>query len=134
MEISQKDILTIFAMAIIGIMIFLLIAFDPLDILNLDQKVILIVIISPVLLLLLSYQRQRIIKKKETKNKMEISQKDILTIFGIWAFAMTILTLIFLDPINILDSTQKITLAAIVMVANLPILLYQVKRIKNRTK
>lgn len=38
---------------------------------------------------------------------MEMSQKDMLTIFGMWAIAMIILILIFLDPIDILDSTQK---------------------------
>jgi hypothetical protein len=65
---------------------------------------------------------------------MEMSVKDRLTILVMWAIAMIILILIFLDPIGILDSTQKIILAVIVMVANVPLLLYQVKRIKNKTK
>jgi len=65
---------------------------------------------------------------------MEMSVKDRLTILVMWAIAMIILILIFLDPIGILDSTQKIILALIVMVANVPLVLYQVKRIKNKTK
>jgi hypothetical protein len=65
---------------------------------------------------------------------MEMSVKDRLTILAMWTIAMIILVLIFLDPLNILDSTQKIILAVIVMVANVPLLLYQVKRIKNKTK
>ena len=63
MEMSTKDRLIILAMSVISIIIFLLIAYDPLDILNLDQKVILVVIISAVSLPLLLYQRQRILKK-----------------------------------------------------------------------
>ena len=66
---------------------------------------------------------------------MEMCLEDRLIILAMWVIAMIVLILIFWDPIDILDSTQKkITLAAIVMVANIPILLYQVKRIKNRTK
>jgi Mn2+/Fe2+ NRAMP family transporter len=63
MEMSTKDRLIILAMSVISIIIFLLIAYDPLDILDLSQKVILVVIISAVSLPLLSYQRQRILKK-----------------------------------------------------------------------
>jgi len=39
-----------------------------------------------------------------------------------------------LDPLNILDSTQKIILAVIVMVANAPLLLYQRQRILKKMK
>jgi len=65
---------------------------------------------------------------------MEMSVKDRSTILVMWAIAMIILILIFLDPINILDSTQKIILAAIVMVANVPLLLYQRQRILKKMK
>ena len=65
---------------------------------------------------------------------MEMSAKDRLIILAMWVIAMIILILIFWDPIDILDPTQKIILAIIVMVANIPLLLYQVKRIKNKTK
>lgn len=63
---------------------------------------------------------------------MEMSGKDRLTILGMWTIAMIILILIFLDPIDILDSTQKIILAVIVMVANVPLLLYQRQRILKK--
>jgi len=65
---------------------------------------------------------------------MEMSVKDRSTILVMWAIAMIILILIFLDPINILDSTQKIILAVIVMVANVPLLLYQRQRILKKMK
>ena len=63
-----------------------------------------------------------------------MSAKDRLIILAMWVIAMIILILIFWDPIDILDPTQKIILAIIVMVANIPLLLYQVKRIKNKAK
>jgi len=65
---------------------------------------------------------------------MEMSVKDRLTILVMWTIAMIILILIFLDPLNILDSTQKIILAVIVMVANAPLLLYQRQRILKKMK
>jgi Mn2+/Fe2+ NRAMP family transporter len=63
MELSPKDRLIIVAMWAIGMMIFILIALDPLDILDITQKWILVIIVSVVFLPLLLYQRQRIIKK-----------------------------------------------------------------------
>jgi Mn2+/Fe2+ NRAMP family transporter len=63
MELSRKDRLIIVAMWAIGMVIILLIAYDPLDILDITQKVIIVVIITIVFLPLLLYQRQRIIKK-----------------------------------------------------------------------
>ena len=65
---------------------------------------------------------------------MEMSAKDRLIILAMWVIAMIILILIFWDPIDILNPTQKIILAVIVMVANIPLLLYQVNGIKNKTK
>jgi hypothetical protein len=72
--------------------------------------------------------------KRRFENKMEMSVKDRLTILAMWTIAMIILVLIFLDPLNILDSTQKIILAVIVMVANAPLLLYQRQRILKKMK
>ena len=64
MEMSTRDRLTILAMSITGIIIILLISYDPLDILDTTQKLIIIIIfaivISPILLI---YQVQRIRKK-----------------------------------------------------------------------
>jgi hypothetical protein len=65
---------------------------------------------------------------------MEMSLKDRLTILVMWTISMIILILIFLDPLGILDSTQKIILAVIVMVANVPLLLYQRQRILKKMK
>jgi hypothetical protein len=72
--------------------------------------------------------------KRRCKNKMEISLKDRLIVVAMWAIAMIILILIFWDPLDILDSTQKIILAVIVMVANAPPLLYQRQRILKKMK
>ena len=63
MEISIKDRLIILAMSVIGIIIFLLIAYDPLDILDTSQKVIIAVIVAVANVPLLLYQLQRIRKK-----------------------------------------------------------------------
>ena len=65
---------------------------------------------------------------------MEMSLKDRLIILAMSIIGMIILLLIAYDPLDILDSTQKIILAVIVAVANVPLLLYQVKRIKSKTK
>jgi hypothetical protein len=63
MEISVKDRLIILAMSVIGMIIFLLIAYDPLDILDTSQKWILALIVAVANVPLLLYQRQRILKK-----------------------------------------------------------------------
>ncbi len=64
MEMSKKDRLIILAMSITGIIILLLIANDPLDILETTQKYIIAaiyaIVIAPILLI---YQVQRIRKK-----------------------------------------------------------------------
>jgi len=65
---------------------------------------------------------------------MEMSVKDRLTILAMSVVGMIILLLIAYDPLDILDTTQKLILAVIVAVVNVPLLLYQVNRIKNKTK
>ena len=65
---------------------------------------------------------------------MEMSPKDRLIILAMSITGMIIILLIAYDPLDILDTTQKIILAVIVAVANVPLLLYQVKRIKNKTQ
>jgi hypothetical protein len=66
MGISHKDMLINVTLWAIGMIIILLIAYDPLDILDITQKVIIIVIMTIVLLPLLLIRRQRLVKK--TKN------------------------------------------------------------------
>ena len=65
---------------------------------------------------------------------MEMSPKDRLIILAMAVIGIIIFLLIAYDPLNILDTTQKWILALVVAVANVPLLLYQVKRIKNKTK
>jgi Mn2+/Fe2+ NRAMP family transporter len=65
---------------------------------------------------------------------MEMSPKDRLTILAMAIIGMIILLLIAYDPLNILDTSQKWILGLIVAVANVPLLWYQVNRIKNKTK
>jgi hypothetical protein len=65
---------------------------------------------------------------------MEMSVEDRLVILAMAVIGMIIFLLIAYDPLNILDTSQKWILALIVAVANVPLLLYQVKRIKNKTK
>jgi RsiW-degrading membrane proteinase PrsW (M82 family) len=132
MEISRKDMLINVGLWVLAIIIILLIIYDPLDILDLDQKVILVVIISAVLLPLLLYQRQRRILKKDPKNKMEISQKDRLLAMSITG--MIIGLLIVYDPLDILDLDQKVILVVIISAVLLPLLLYQRQRIIKKTR
>ena len=63
MGMSQKDRLIIVAMWAIGMITYILIAVDPLDILDTSQKVIIAVIVSVAFVPLVLYQRQRILKK-----------------------------------------------------------------------
>lgn len=63
MGISRKDMLINVGLWAIGMMIILLIAYDPLDILDLTQKVIIVVIMTIILLPLLLIRRQRLLKK-----------------------------------------------------------------------
>jgi len=63
MEMSKKDRLIIAAIMAIGTIINLLIAYDPFDILDTSQKVIIAVIVTAVLFPLLLYHRQRIVRK-----------------------------------------------------------------------
>ena len=60
---SRKDMSINVAMWAIGMIIILLIAYDPLDILDITQKVIIVVIMTIVLLPLLLYRRQRLLRK-----------------------------------------------------------------------
>ena len=63
MGISRNDMLINVGLWVIGMAIILLIAYDPLDILDLTQKVIIVVIITIILLPLLLIRRQRLVKK-----------------------------------------------------------------------
>jgi Mn2+/Fe2+ NRAMP family transporter len=68
MGISRRDMLINVAVWAIGMIIILLIAYDPLDILDLTQKVIIVVVMSIVLLPLLLIWRQRLLKKMKKTN------------------------------------------------------------------
>ncbi len=63
METSRKDMLINVALWAIGTIIILVIAYDPLDILDTTQKVIIVVIMTISLLPLLLYRRQRLLRK-----------------------------------------------------------------------
>ena len=63
MKISRKDMLINVIIWAIGMIIILLIAYDPLDILDITQKVIIVIIMTIVLLPLLLYRRKRLLKK-----------------------------------------------------------------------
>ena len=63
MEPSRKDMLINVALWAIGTLIILLIAYDPLDILDTNQKVIIVVVMTIVFLPLLLYRRQRLLRK-----------------------------------------------------------------------
>ena len=66
--------------------------------------------------------------------KMEMSLKDRLIIVAMWAIGMVIYLLIFVDPLDILDTSQKVIIAVIVSVAFVPLLLYQLQRIRKKMK
>jgi hypothetical protein len=68
MGISRKDMLINVGLWVIGMIIILLIAFDPLDILDLNQKVIIVVIMTALLLPLLLIRRKRLVKKSKEQS------------------------------------------------------------------
>jgi Mn2+/Fe2+ NRAMP family transporter len=63
METRRKDVMINVAMWAIGMIIILLIAYDPLGILDTTQKVLIVVIMTIVLLPLLLIRRKRLLKK-----------------------------------------------------------------------
>jgi Mn2+/Fe2+ NRAMP family transporter len=63
MKINHKEMFINVIMWAIGMIIILLIAYDPLDILDITQKVIIVVIMTIVLLPLLLYRRKKLIEK-----------------------------------------------------------------------
>jgi Mn2+/Fe2+ NRAMP family transporter len=63
MKINRKDMLINIVIWAIGMIIILLIAIDPFDILDITQKVLIVVIMTIVLLPLLLIRRQRLLKK-----------------------------------------------------------------------
>ena len=63
MEFSRNDMLINVGLWAIGMIIILLIAYDPLDLLDVTQKAIIVVIMTIVLLPLLLIRRQRLLKK-----------------------------------------------------------------------
>jgi len=63
---------------------------------------------------------------------MEMSKKDKLIIWAMWAIAMIIYLLIFYDPLEILDTSQKWIIFIIVTIVNSLLLIYHVKRIQKR--
>jgi hypothetical protein len=67
MKMMRKELLINVALWAIGTIIILLIAYDPLDILDTTQKVIIVVIMTIILLPLLLIRRQRLQKKMKKK-------------------------------------------------------------------
>lgn len=68
MKISRKDMLINVLLWVIGMIIILVIAYDPLDILDTTQKVIIVVIMTIILLPMLLYRRKRLLKKIKKTN------------------------------------------------------------------
>ena len=63
---------------------------------------------------------------------MEMSKKDRLIILAMAIIGMIIYYLIGLDPLDILDFSQKMIIGVIVAIAITLLLIYQVQRIKKR--
>ena len=65
---------------------------------------------------------------------MEMSKKDRLIILAMSIIGMIIFYLIGLDPLDLLDFSQKMIIAVIVAIALTILLIYQVKRIQKKRK
>jgi Mn2+/Fe2+ NRAMP family transporter len=65
---------------------------------------------------------------------MEMSVRDRLTIVAFWAVGFTTYLLIGLDPLDILDFSQKVIIAVIATIVFSTLLLYLVQRIKKKNK
>jgi len=65
---------------------------------------------------------------------MELSKKDRLIILAMAIIGMIIYYLIGLDPLDILDFSQKMIIALIFTIANSLLLVYHVQRIRKKRK
>ena len=65
---------------------------------------------------------------------MEMSVKDRLIILAMSIIGMIIFYLIGLDPLDILDFSQKMIIAVIVSIPLTILLIYHVKRIQKKRK
>ena len=65
---------------------------------------------------------------------MEMSKKDRLIILAMSIIGMIIFYLIGLDPLDLLDFSQKMIIAVIVSIPFLPLLIYQRQRIITKMK
>ena len=65
---------------------------------------------------------------------MEMSKKDRLIILAMAIIGMIIYYLIGLDPLDILDFSQKMIIALIFTIANSLLLVYHVQRIRKKRK
>ena len=63
---------------------------------------------------------------------MEMSEKDRLIILAMSIIGMIIFYLIGLDPLDLLDFSQKMIIAVIVSIALTILLIYHVKRIQKK--
>ena len=74
MKTNRNDMLINVGIWASGMIVILLIAYDPLNILDLTQKVIIVVVMTIVLLPLLLIRRQRLLKKmKKQLEQLTIS-------------------------------------------------------------
>ena len=74
------------------------------------------------------------VRKGGYENKMEMSKKDRLIILAMSIIGMIIYYLIGLDPLDLLDFSQKVIIGVIVSIALTILLIYQVKRIQKKMK
>ena len=65
---------------------------------------------------------------------METSREDMMINVAMWAIGMIIILLIAYDPLNILDTTQKVIIVVIMTIILLPLLLYRRKRLLKKMK
>jgi len=75
-----------------------------------------------------------VVRKGGYENKMEMSKKDRLIILAMSIIGMIIYYLIGLDPLDLLDFSQKVIIGVIVSIALTILLIYQVKRIQKKMK
>jgi len=75
-----------------------------------------------------------VVRKGGYENKMEMSKKDRLIILAMSIIGMIIYYLIGLDPLDLLDFSQKMIIAVIVSIALTILLIYHVKRIQKKMK
>ena len=135
-EISLRDKMIIFAYPVIGMILILFVAYDPLNLIdNPTHQTIIALIVATIPFIGLFYHRKKIMEKTKKPNIIEISRRDILILFLYPVIGMILLLFIGYDPLNLIDNPTHQTIIAffVPLILFVP-LFYHRKKIMEKAK